>query len=145
MLTGDNPTEIVFPTSQTEESDPDYEYPLSIDAPGVYEILVIAAPNTENYTDWQNQNLEEYAASDPNWYVVSRFYSFNGSIEQCLANKRWAFLQDVMIGNCDKNYFEFYALYVAYQNALEVQNPEYNNFYSELLKQCNEDDCNCRC
>lgn len=146
IKTSDAPNDIIFPTSQAEEAMPDYEYPLSTPTAGIYDILLVGAPNTEDYADYQNQNLQEFAASQTDWFVVGTWITIDANLDQCIANKRYKFLQSVMCGNCDPEYLEFYALYVALYNANAVQSPSAFELYAKLKEKCSADpDCNNCC
>jgi hypothetical protein len=137
---------LIFPSSQAQESDVDYVYPLPITSKGIYEIILIAAPVGSVYADSQTETLDQYAKAQQGWYINSAGQTFDPVLVTCLNNKRWDFLTGVMCGNCDEDYLQFYADYVGMLNANEIQ--DWDNaeiLYQKLLTKCSEIGCDCGC
>lgn len=145
------------PSSQSEESEVDYVYPLyfpteeiageNVVINGIYEIILIAAPLVENYSDYiDNINLYDIAKQYPDWYVTSVGVMADQDVLNCLNRKRYAFLQGVMCGKCDDDYLHFYSDYVGMLNAMEIQDwPSAIDFYNKLKTQCSETNSSCGC
>lgn len=136
IKTSDLPDEINFPTSQANESDVDYTYTLTIPENGVYEIMMIGAPSINNYEDWQQDNLFDYAKSQPEWFATSQWITIDPELDKCLNNGRWAFLESIMNGSCDPTYLEFYADYVALYYANQIQSNTAIDLYNKLINYC---------
>ena len=144
VITSSAPEDLQFPTSQAEQSDPDYTYSLTIPERGVYDLIMIGAPDTENYANWQQDNLFGYANSQDNWFATSQWLTIDPDLDICLANYRWRFLQSVMCGDCDTSYLAFYADYVALFYANQVQNTIVaQDLYTKLTAFCSGSDCGC--
>lgn len=145
------------PQSQAQEGDADYVYPLyfptetignkEVVIKGIYEIILIAAPLAESYSQWyENTNLYDVAKQYPDWYVTSVGVMVDEDVLNCLNKKRYAFLQEVMCGRCDDGYLQFYSDYVGMLNAMEIQDwPSAIDFYNKLKTQCSEINPSCGC
>lgn len=144
IKTSSAPEQLVFPTSQANESEPDYTYSLTIPENGIYELIMIGAPNSENYEDWEQQNLFDYAKSQNNWFATSQWVTISADLDKCLTNLRWEFLTSVMCGDCDTSYLEFYADYVALYYANQIQSNTAIELYNKLTAYCNKSG-NCGC
>jgi hypothetical protein len=144
VLTSATPNQLVFPTSQANESEAEYTYSLTIPESGVYNLIMIGAPDAEDYENWQQNNLVEYAKSQTDWFAVQSWVSIDAALDKCLINYRWAFLESVMCGNCDTSYLAFYADYVALYYALQVQNlAVVQDLYTKLTAFCSGSNCGC--
>jgi hypothetical protein len=142
-----NSTDVQFPTSQAQENDVDYVYPLSLTAKGVYEIILIAAPVGEVYANYIGMiDLDIQAKQYPGWFVASVGITIDCALTTCLNNKRWDFLSGVMCGHCDEEYLEFYSNYVGMLSANDVQDwASATLLYEKLLTKCSEIGCDCGC
>jgi hypothetical protein len=144
VKTSSTPDLLIFPTSQANESEAEYTYTLTIPESGVYELIMIGAPDAEDYENWNQDNLVDYARSQSNWFATSVWVTIDPALDKCLANYRWAFLESVMCGNCDTSYLAFYADYVALYYANQVQNATVvNDLYTKLTAFCSGSDCGC--
>ena len=144
VITSTTSTDLQFPTSQTEQSDPVYTYSLTIPESGVYDLIMIGAPDTEDYANWQQPNLFDYANSQDNWFATSQWMTIDPVLDICLINYRWAFLESVMCGNCDTSYLAFYADYVALFYANQVQNEAVVDALKlKLTAFCSGSNCGC--
>lgn len=153
---GDN---TITPSTQTPEDNPNYEYtlflPTEVDADGnavpiggIYEIILIAAPLTENYTNYiGNTNLYSIASQYPGWYVTSVGALIDAAVINCIQNMRYKFLQSVMCGKCDDEYLTLYAYYVGMLEAMNVQEwARADEFYKKIKEMCASNDaCSCNC
>lgn len=144
------------PESQAEENDDPYVYTLTfptetineeaIPIRGIYEIIMMAVPLTENYNNYLGDvDLATKGKEYPDWYVTSVGVMVDPDVVNCLNRKRYEFLQGVMCGKCDEEYLNFYGIYVGMINAMEVQ--EWGRaveFYEKLKEICAcESDCGC--
>jgi len=143
LTSSTNPDQIIFPDSQASESDANYTYSLELPEAGIYELIMVGAPDAQDYADWQQQNLVEFAESQPDWFVTSTWVSADANLDNCLINKRWEFLESVMCGNCDTSYLEFYADYVAMYYAMQIQSTVAVDLYNKLTAYCNKGGCGC--
>jgi hypothetical protein len=144
IKTSTTPDQIIFPTSQANESEPEYTYSLETPTSGIYELILVGAPDAENYEDWQQENLVDYAKSQTDWFVNSTWVSIDANLDNCLINMRWAFLESIMCGNCDTSYLEFYADYVAMYYAMQIQSDVAMDLYTKLTNYCSKSgDCGC--
>jgi len=149
----------ITPSTQTPEDDPNYEYtlflPTEVDADGnaipiggIYEIVLIAAPLTEDYTDYiGNTNLYNIAKQYPGWYVTSVGVLIDSAVINCIQNMRYKYLQAVMCGKCDDEYPILYAYYVGMLEAMNVQEwARADEFYKKIKDVCASNDaCSCNC
>jgi hypothetical protein len=143
------------PTSQAEKNDVPYEYTLTLPTEeidqeavtikGLYEIIMIAAPNGTPYPVG-DVNLAQVAATYPGWYVTSSPIMVDSDVANCLNNMRYKFLQGVMCGRCDDEYFNTYGIYVGMLNAMEVGEwPAAVEYYDKLKAICLDMGCNDSC
>jgi len=144
------------PDSQAEQSDESYIYTLTfptetidneaVPIRGVYEIIMMAVPDTLTYSDWRDAALAVRAEEFPDWFVTSVGVMVDPDVITCLNRNRYQFLQGVMCGRCDEEYLIFYSLYIGMLNAMEVQ--EYDRaveFYEKLKGICAQESSSCGC
>lgn len=144
------------PTTQPDETEDPYNYTLTfptetineeaVPIRGIYQIIMMAAPLNENYSDYVgDENLTQRAEEYPDWYVTSVGVMVDPDVINCLNNKRYQFLQGVMCGKCDEEYLNFYGIYVGMNNAMEVQEwDKAVEFYEKLKEICAcESSCGC--
>jgi hypothetical protein len=145
------------PSTQAEENDVDYTYTLyfptenigneAVVIKGIYEIILIAAPASEDYAAYEgNINLYSIAQELDDWYVTSVGLMVDCGVINCLNRKRYEFLQGVMCGKCDSDYFVFYSDYIGMLSAMEIQDwPTAVEFYNKLKTQCSAIEPSCGC
>lgn len=145
------------PSTQAEENDNPYTYTLyfptetigneSVVIKGIYEIILIAAPASEDYANYiGNINLYDVANQFDDWYVTSVGIMVDCGVVNCLNRKRYEFLQGVMCGKCDDGYFVFYSDYIGMLSAMEIQDwPTAVEFYNKLKTQCSAIEPSCGC
>lgn len=145
------------PSSQAEQGDVDYEYTLTLPTEineesgealpvtGLYEIILIAAPNTEDYANYiGNTNLYDIAAQYPGWYVTSVGIMLDDAVANCITDMRYKYLQAVMCGKCDDTYPELYAYYVGMLESMAVYEwDRATEFYEKIKAMCTSDECSC--
>jgi len=144
IKTSTAPNQLIFPTSQYSEIEPEYTYVLETPIQGVYELIMVGAPVAEDYANWQQDNLVDYAKSQIDWFVTSSWVLIDANLDICLINMRWAFLESIMCGNCNTTYLEFYADYVALYYAMQIQSNTAIDLYTKLINYCNKNG-NCGC
>lgn len=147
----------VSPSSQNQEEDTPYIYTLTLPTEtidktevtikGLYEVILIAAPFAQEWEDWQgNTNLASVAKTFPNWYVGSTPIMVDANVTNCLNKMRFQFLQGVMCGRCDGEYFNTYGIYVGMLNAMEIGEWDVAVEYYERLKTiCADMECSNSC
>jgi len=145
------------PSTQAEQNDVDYTYTLyfptetieneAIVIKGIYEIILIAAPSSENYEEYiGNVNLYSIANELDDWYVTSVGIMVDCEVINCLNRRRYEFLQGVMCGRCDDDYLLFYSDYIGMLSAMEIQDwPTAVEFYNKLKTQCSTVEPSCGC
>jgi len=147
----------VSPSNQDEEEDVPYIYTLTLPTEtidkvavtikGLYEVFLIAAPFSQSWADWEgNTNLASVAKTFPNWYVGSTPIMVDANVANCLNKMRFQFLQGVMCGRCDGEYFNTYGIYVGMLNAMEAG--EWNvatEYYDRLKMICADMGCSSSC
>lgn len=147
----------VSPSDQAEQNDDPYTYTLTLPTElidneavtlrGLYEIILIAAPFAEQWADWQgNVNLASVATTYPNWYIGSTPIMVDPEVTNCLNKMRYKFLQGVMCGKCDDEYFNTYGIYVGMLNAMEVGEWDAAvEYYDRLKAICLDMECGSSC
>jgi len=144
------------PDSQADQAEDPYIYTLTfptetidneaVPIRGIYEIIMMAVPDTLTYSDWRDEALAVRAKEYPDWYVTSVGIMVDPDVVNCLNRKRYQFLQEVMCGRCDEGYLNFYGLYVGMINAMEVQEwDRATEFYDKLKEICAQEVSSCGC
>lgn len=158
IRSGENPDYTLTPSTQSPwENYVDYVYPLTLPTEtvdgeeqtikGLYEIILIAAPVAEQYSNYEgNTNLAEIAKQTPFWFSGSVGVMIDTYVTNCLNKKRYSYLQGIMCGKCDESYLSFYADYVGMLSAMEIGDwVNANLLYDKLKTQCNEEESSCGC
>jgi hypothetical protein len=148
----------ITPNTQPNQDDNPYIYDLTLPTElnankmseviqGLYEIFLIAAPDSENYVDYVGRDLVSIASSTPDWYITKASIMIDAAVSTCLAKKRWNYLQAVMCGKCDDDYMSIYAIYVGLVNAMAAGEwDRAKEYYSRLKTICSEvDAASCGC
>ena len=144
------------PVSQAEQNDVSYVYTLTFPTDpvsgdvigGIYELILIAAPISKNYSQYFNDPfLSDTAAQVQGWYRASVGVMVDPIVTNCLNRKRYEFLQGIMCGICDRDYLLFYSDYVGMLAAMEAQDwPTAIALYNKLKTQCSGDsNSSCGC
>ena len=145
------------PDEQNQQNDPDYLYTLTfptetvddqvVTMRGIYEIILIAAPLIESYSNYLGDvQLAQKAQQFPDWYTTGVGVVNDPDLINCLNRKRYEFLQEVMCGKCDEGYLYFYGLFVGMLNAMDIQDwTSATDFYNKLKEICAQEISSCGC
>ena len=147
VWTGGSPKSIVFPVTQYPTLDT-WEYTLEVPASGIYQLMLVATPLAFDYTDVQSKgnSIYDLAKAKTGWFASSIAVAADADLINCLNQKRYAFLEEVMCGHCDEGYLEFYSDYVGMLNALDLLDQvNATILYDKLKSKCSEVNCDCGC